>query len=91
MNRPLDVHIFWKLLKGERITSQMSYFVVDNKMSTDQNQTREVWAGYFEELGTFSENTQFDSDFLTHETANVQEIFTFCTDYPSGVLNGLLL
>ena len=37
-----------------------------------------------------SENIQFDSDFLTHVTANVQEIFTSCTDDPSEVLSGPL-
>ena len=36
------------------------------------------------------ENIQFDSDFLTHVTADVQEIFTSCTDDPSGVLSGPL-
>ena len=37
-----------------------------------------------------SENIQFDSDFLTRVTANVREIFTSCTDDPSGVLSGPL-
>ena len=50
----------------------------------------QVWAGHFEELGIPSENIQFDSDFLTRMTANVQEIFTSCTDDPSGVLSGPL-
>ena len=36
------------------------------------------------------ENIQFDSDFLTRVTANVQEIFIFCTDDPSGVQNSPL-
>ena len=49
-----------------------------------------MWAGHFEELGTPSENIQFDSDFLTGMTANVQETFTSCTDDPSGVLSGPL-
>ena len=35
-------------------------------------------------------NIQFDSDFLTRVTANVQEILTSCTDDPSGVLSGPL-
>ena len=37
-----------------------------------------------------SENTQFDGDFLTCVTTNVQEIFTSCTDDSSGVLSGPL-
>ena len=57
----------------------------------DKKQIREMWADHFEELGAPSENTQFDSDFLTHVTTNVQEIFTSCTDgYPTGVLSGPL-
>ena len=40
--------------------------------------------------GTPSENTQFDSDFLTRVTTNVQKIFTSCTDDLSGVLSGPL-
>ena len=63
----------------------MSSFLVDGKFITDKKQIREMCAGHFAELGTPSENIQFDSDFLTRVTANVQEIFTSCTDDPSGV------
>ena len=49
-----------------------------------------MWAGHFEELSTPSENIQFDSDFLTRVTDNVQEVFTSCTDDQSGVLSGSL-
>ena len=49
-----------------------------------------MWADHFEELGTLSENIQFDSDFLTRVTADVQEIFKSCTDDPSRVLSGPL-
>ena len=50
------------------------------------------WPFATEELGTPSENIQIDSDFLTRLTANVnvQEIFTSCTDDPSGLLSGPL-
>ena len=85
-----DEKLFWKLLKGERSSSQMSSFLVDGKFITDKKQIREMWAGHFEELGNPSENIQFDSDFLTRVTVNVQEIFTSCTDDPSGVLSGPL-
>ena len=37
-----------------------------------------------------SQNIQFDTDFFTRVTANVQEILTSCTDDPSGVLSGPL-
>ena len=68
----------------------MSSFLVDGKLITDKKQIRKMWADHFEELGTPSENTQFDSDFLTRVNTNVQEIFTSCTDDPSGVLSGPL-
>ena len=85
-----DEKLFWKLLKGQRSSLQMSSFLVDGKLITDKKQIREMWADHFEELGTPSENTQFDSDFLTRVTTNVQQIFTSCTDDPSGVLSGPL-
>ena len=59
-----DEKLFWKILKGQRSSSQMSSFLVDCKLITDKKQIREIWADHFEELGTPSENTQFDSDFL---------------------------
>ena len=65
----------------------MISFLVDGKFITDKKQIREMWAGHFGELGTPSENIQFDNDFFTRVTANVQEIFTSCTDDPSGVLS----
>ena len=68
----------------------MSSFLVDCKLITDKKQIREIWADHFEELGSPSENTQFDSDFLIRVNTNVQEIFTSCTDDPSGVLSGPL-
>ena len=85
-----DEKLFWKLLKYQRSSSQMSSFLVDGKFITDKKQIREMWAGHFEELCTPYENIQFDSDFPTRVTANVQEIFTSCTDDPSGLLNGPL-
>ena len=86
-----DEKLLWKLLKGQRSSSHMSSFLVDGQFITAKKQIREMWAGHFEELGTPSENIQFDSDFLTRVTANVQEIFTSCTDDDSsGVLSGSL-
>ena len=58
-----DEKLFWKLLKGQRSSSQMSYFLVDGKLITDKKQIPEMWAGHFEEIATPFENTQFDSDF----------------------------
>ena len=59
-----DEKLFWKLLKGQRSSSEMSYFLVDGKFITGKKQIREMWAGHFEELGTPFENIQFDSDIL---------------------------
>ena len=72
-----DEKLFWKLLKGQCSSSQMSSFLVDGKLVTDKKQIREMWADHFKELGTPSENTQFDSDFLTCMTTNVQEVSYF--------------
>ena len=66
-----DEKLFWKLLQVNVPSSQMSCFLVDGKnLSQIMKQIREMWAGHF------------DSDFLTRVTANVQEIFTSCTDDP---------
>ena len=77
-------------MQRQRSSSQMNSFFVDGKLITDRKQIREMWAGHFEELGTPSKNTHFNSDFLTSVTANVQEVFTSCTDDPSGVMSGPL-
>ena len=46
-----DEKLFWKLLKGQLSSSQMSPFLVDGKLITDKKRIREIWAGHFEELG----------------------------------------
>ena len=50
------------------------FFLVDGKFITDKKQIHKMLAGHFEELSTPSENIQFDIDFLTCMTANVQKI-----------------
>ena len=70
-----DEKLFWKLLKRQRSTSQMSAFLVENKLITDKNLIREMWADHFEALGTPSINENSDSNFLTCVTAGVAEIF----------------
>ena len=47
-----DEKLFWKLLKGQQSSSQMSSFLVHEKLITDKKYVREMWAGYFEELRT---------------------------------------
>ena len=79
--------LFWRLLKGQRSTSQMTAFLVDGKLITDKKQIREMWADHFEELGTPSVSVPYDNDFLTRATTSVKDTFNSCTEDPSGVLN----
>ena len=65
----------------------MSAFLVDSKMITDKNDTREMWAEHFEKLGTASTNTNFDSAFLDRVSASVQEFVTSCKNDLFGDLN----
>ena len=55
--------MFWKLLKGQRSTYQMSAFLAENKLITDKYLIREMWADHFEALGTPSVNVNFDGNF----------------------------
>ena len=79
--------LFWRLLKGQRSTSQMTTFLVDGKLIIDKKQIREIWADHFEALGTRSVSVRYDNDFLTCVTTSVKDIFNSCTEDPSGVLN----
>ena len=81
-----DEKLFWKLLKGQRSTSQMGAFLVEKKLTTDKNLILEMWADHFEALGTPSVNVKFDSKFLTGVTAGIAEIFKSCAEDPSGDL-----
>ena len=47
-----DEKLFWKLLKGQWSSSQMSAFLVKDKLITDKNLIREMWVNHFETLGT---------------------------------------
>ena len=65
----------------------MNAFLIDDKMGTDKNDNREMWAKHFETLGTPSPNTNFDSAFLGRVSASVQEFVTYCRNDPFGDLN----
>ena len=43
--------LFWKLLKGQRSTTQMNAFLIDGKLITDKNDICDMWANHFEDLG----------------------------------------
>ena len=81
-----DEKLFWKLIKGQRFTSQMSAFLVDGNILTDKNKIREMWADHFESLGTPSDSSNFDNGFCHRVTTRVQEIFKTCIEDPSGAL-----
>ena len=55
--------LFWKLIKSQRSSSQMSAFVVNGELLTDKNKIRDMWADHFEALGSPSEIETFDKDF----------------------------
>ena len=40
-----DEKLFWKLLKGQKSSSQMSAFLVNGSLITDINEIRIMWAG----------------------------------------------
>ena len=43
---------FWKLVKGQRSSSQMTAFQIDGAMCNDKDKIRDMWADHFEFLGT---------------------------------------
>ena len=49
-------NLFWKLIKGQRSSSQMSAFLVGGKLITDKDSFRNMWADHFEFLGKPSSN-----------------------------------
>ena len=82
-----DEKLFWKLLKGQRNSSQMHAFLVERKLLSNVDQIRDMWANNFEALGTPFASSNFDNDFYDRVTTHVQGIFINCTEEPSGVLN----
>ena len=56
--------LFWKLIKSQRSSSQMSAFVVNGKLLTDKRKIHDMWADHFEALGCPSETETFDKDFF---------------------------
>ena len=67
--------LFWKLLKGQRSSTQMNAFLIDGKLITDKNDIRDMWANYFEDLGKPSVSPSFDDDFSDRVTTRVRNIF----------------
>ena len=80
-------NLFWKLIKGQRSSSQMSAFLVGGKLITDKNSIRNMWADHFEFLVKPLSNANFDSNFLVRVANTVQELFVSFIDDPSGTLS----
>ena len=86
-----DEKLFWKLLKGQKSSSQMSAFLVNESLITDINQIRNMWADHFEALGTPSESATYDNGFAAQVSAHVKKTFEACLDDPGVILNEPLM
>ena len=67
--------LFWKLIKGQRSSSQMTVFLVNDTLLTDRGKIRQMWADHFETLGTPSVNDNFDNNFCADIANRVREAF----------------
>ena len=79
--------LFWNLLKGQRSTTQMNAFLIDEKWITDKNDVREMWANHFEDLGKPSVSPCFDHEFSDRVASRVRNIFASCQNELPGTLN----
>ena len=82
-----DEKTFWRLLKGQRCSSQLSAFLVNRELITDKNKIRIMWADHFEALGTLSSNTNYDNNIFDKVTTSVKEIVESCIRDPFGILS----
>ena len=78
--------LFWKLIKSQRSSSQMTAFLVNDTLLTDRGKIRQMWADHFKTLGTPSVNDNFDNNFCADIANRVREVFDSCMNDPSGVL-----
>ena len=81
-----DEKLFWKLINGQRSTSQMNACPVDGNLLTNRNKIREMWADHFEFLGTTPDSSNFDNDFCHRVTTRVHDLLQTCTEDLSGTL-----
>ena len=86
-----DERLFWKLLKGQKSSSQMSAFLVNGSLITDINEIRNMWADHFEALGTPLESATYDNGFAALVSAHVKETIEACLDDPGVFLMSHLL
>ena len=85
-----DDKMFWRLLKAQRSSSQMSAFLVNGSLITKRNDIRDMWADQFEALGTPTVNLNFNNKFADLISIHVQTIFQNCTSDSTGALSGPL-
>ena len=85
-----DEKMFWRLLRAQRSSSQMSAFLVNGRLVTNENDIRDMWADHFEALGTAAVNLNFDNEFADLTSSHVQTIFQNCTSDSTGALSGPL-
>ena len=75
-----DEKLFWKLINGQRSTSQMNANLVDGNLLTDKNKMHEMWADHFESLGPPSNSSNYDNDFWPRLTTRVHDVLKTCTE-----------
>ena len=68
--------LFWKLVKSQCSSSQISAFLVDGKMITDKTDILNMWADHFETLGAPSNNITYDKSFFQKVSSRVEELFS---------------
>ena len=86
-----DEKLFWKLLKGQKSSSQMSAFLVNGSLMTDINEIRNMWADHFEALGTPSESATYDNGFAAQVSAMLRRLLKHVLMTPGVFLTSHLL
>ena len=82
-----DEKLFWRLLKGQISSSQMSIFLVNGAFITEENDIRDMWQDHFEVLGTPTVSLDFDNEFANSISTHIQNIFQNCINDPTEALN----
>ena len=82
-----DEKLFWKLVKGQRSSSQMSAFLVNGALITEENDIRDMWADHFEALGIPTVSLNFDNEFANSISTHILNIFQNYINDPTRALN----
>ena len=64
----------------------MNAFLIDEKLITDKNDIRDMWANHFEDLGKPSVSPSFDHDFFDRVATRVRNISASCQNELPGTL-----